>query len=224
MYSLPPCQALPRPDIVSRGATLSPPSPSRGILSASQSYSSPQPPPPPCWLRAGRQGICCRSGIKIKVQGPLRPLSSSLEPNFCPSWFRIFPRLRGGTLVTRAMWGLSLSLGRPPKQQVPGSFSVWEQREHSGKWKVPEQSSCCQQGHEGPRRPRALRGSVGQASRSCTADHGWAGSAGLWPPRARHWEQPRMVSVRAARPCPAPARLSPGFVLEIGLCALSRCV
>lgn len=30
--------------------------------------------------------------------------------------------------MTRAMWGLSLSLEPPPKQQVPGSFRVWEQR------------------------------------------------------------------------------------------------
>ena len=181
MYSLPPCQALPRPDIVPRGATLSPPSPSRVVLSASQSYSSPHPPPPPCRLHAGRQGICCRLGIKIQVQGPLQPLSSSLEPNFCPSWFRIFPRLRGGTLVTWAMWELSLSLGRPSKQQVLGSFSVWEQREHSGKWKVPEQSSCCRQGHERhcPRRPHALRCSVVRlpgAARLTTAGQGALGS------------------------------------------------
>lgn len=102
-------------------------------------------------------------------------------------------------------------------QRVGAERAFWEMEGSRAELLLPT-------GPRGPRRPHALRGSVGQASRSCTADHGWAGSAGLWPPRARHWEQPRMVSVHAARPCPAPARPSPGFVLEIGLCALSRCV
>lgn len=107
--------------------------------------------------------------------------------------------------MARVMWGLSLSLGRPLKQQVPGSFSAWEWRRHSGKWKVPEQSSYCPgQGHEGrcPRRPRALRWLVRlpEAAWLTTAGQGAQGSG----PHALYWEQLRSVSVRAAHPCPAP--------------------
>lgn len=56
------------------------------------------------------------------------------------------------------------------------------------------------------------------------ADHGQAGTPRPWPLHALSWEQPWSVSISAARPCPAPARPSPGFILETGLCAVGPCV
>ena len=110
------------------------PEPSQPFPRPPEPITVPQLPPAPTatLLADGRKVIGPDSVLDTKVSATawaLRSksrgtsdLSSSLEPNFSPSWFRVFTRLGGGRILVTGHVGLSSSLEPAPKQQVPGRF------------------------------------------------------------------------------------------------------
>ena len=90
--------------------------------------------------------------------------------------------------------GLSSSLEPPPKQQVPGSFRVREQRE-----RFPEQSSCRGQGHVAVLANHASWDAV-LVRLPGTA---WLPMARQGAPGSGHCVPCPGSSISAARPCPA---------------------